>query len=222
MLSDQFRVVAWDAPGAGLSSDPPNSFTISDWSHCLAKFLNFIGIEQAHILGLSWGGMLALEFYRLYPVRVLRLILADMYPGWKGSLSESVCKQRLARCEQDSWLPAGALTKQWVPEMFTESASHDLREEMSTIISDFHPFGFRLMAKSLAETDRRDLLPKIHSPTLVLWGDQDTRTPLGIGEMLRETIPNAELAVIANAGHLSNMEQPDVFNAHVQRFCLSA
>src|ERR1041385_4056807 len=73
-LSDQFRVVAWDAPGAGLSSDPPDPFTISDWSHCLAKFLNLLDIERAHILGLSWGGLLAQEFYRLYPANILSLI----------------------------------------------------------------------------------------------------------------------------------------------------
>jgi pimeloyl-ACP methyl ester carboxylesterase len=53
-LSDQFRVVAWDAPGVGFSSNPPNSFTISDWSHCLAEFLNILGIDQAYILGISW------------------------------------------------------------------------------------------------------------------------------------------------------------------------
>jgi len=52
-LSDQFMVVAWDAPGAGASSDPPNPFTMADWAHCLAGFLDVMGIERAHILGMS-------------------------------------------------------------------------------------------------------------------------------------------------------------------------
>jgi pimeloyl-ACP methyl ester carboxylesterase len=167
------------------------------------------------------GGLLALEFSRLYPARVLKLILADMYPGWKGSLPEAVCQQRYMRCERDSWLLPEELANQWVPEMFTESALQDLQKEMAEIISDFHPLGFRLMAKSLADTDRRDFLPKIQSPTLILWGDQDRRTPLSIGEQLRWTIPNSELAILVNAGHLSNMEQPDGFNTQVRRFCLS-
>jgi pimeloyl-ACP methyl ester carboxylesterase len=222
MLADQFTVIAWDAPGAGLSSDPPDPFTISDWSHCLATFLNRIGIDQAHILGLSWGGLLAQEFYRLYPARILRLILADTNPGWKGSFPESVCQQRLARCERDSLLPPEELANQWVPEMFTESASQDLREELTAVISEFHPLGFRLMAKSLADTDMTDLLAQIQLPTLVIWGDDDRRCPVSIANTLRDAIPNAELALIANAGHISNMEQPDVFNAHVQHFCLSA
>ncbi len=113
-----------------------------------------------------------------------------------------LCEQRLARCEHNSWLPPEEFVKQWMPEMFSENASPGPLEEMSTIISDFHPLGFRLMAKSLYDTDNaRDLLPTIQSPTLVLWGDDDRRSSMGIGEMLRDNIPNAALAVIANAGH---------------------
>jgi len=221
-LSDQFTVVARDAPGAGSSSDPPDPFTITDWSRCLAHLLDLLRIEQAHVLGLSWGGVLAQEFYRLYPERVSRLILADTYAGWKGSLPRSLCEQRLERCEHESWLPPKEFVTRWVPEMFTDAASEDLLEEMSGIISDFHPLGFRLMAKSLADTDTADLLAKIESPTLLLWGDNDRRSPMNIAEQLRDAIPNAELGVIENAGHVSNMERPDVFNAHVRRFCLSA
>jgi pimeloyl-ACP methyl ester carboxylesterase len=92
---------------------------------------------------------------------------------------------------------------------------------MSAVVSEFHPLGFRLMAKSSADTDTTDLLPKIGVPTLLVWGDDDRRSPLNIAEQLRDAIPNAELAVIAQAGHLSNMEQPEEFNARVRRFCLS-
>src|ERR687883_499723 len=94
-LSDRFKVVAWDAPGAGSSSDPPDPFTITDWAHCLVGFLDVVGIERAQVLGLSWGGILAQEFYRLYPDRVLALILCGTYAGWKGSLPQSACKERL-------------------------------------------------------------------------------------------------------------------------------
>jgi pimeloyl-ACP methyl ester carboxylesterase len=97
-LSDGFRVLAWDAPGAGSSSDPPDPFTTADWARCLAGLLDLLGIESAHILGLSWGGILAQEFYRSYPDRVRTLILCDTYAGWKGSLPESACKKRLQRC----------------------------------------------------------------------------------------------------------------------------
>jgi pimeloyl-ACP methyl ester carboxylesterase len=220
-LSDRFRVVAWDAPGAGASSDPPDPFTITDWAQSLAQFLDIVGIEDAHVLGLSWGGVLAQEFYRLYPDRVQGLIFCDTYAGWKGSLPESACDMRLERCFLESSLPPEKFVSLWVPEFFTEGASPDLKEEMSEVVSDFHPLGFRLMAKSLADTDTTDLLPNVEVPTLVLWGDDDRRSPMNIAEQLRDAIPNAELAIIANAGHVSNMEQPEEFNAQVRSFCLS-
>jgi pimeloyl-ACP methyl ester carboxylesterase len=121
----------------------------------------------------------------------------------------------------ESSLPPEDFVARWVPEFFTQGAPHDLKEEMSAIVSDFHPLGFRLMAKSSAETDTTDLLPNIEVPTLLLWGDDDRRSPMNIAEHLRDAIPNAELVVVANAGHVSNMEQPEEFNAHVRRFCLS-
>ena len=221
-LSDEFTVVAWDAPGAGSSSDPPDPFTLTDWGHCLAEFLDVVGIERAHVLGLSWGGVLAQEFYRLYPARVLGLILADTYAGWKGSLPESVVEQRLARCVRESSWSAEEFVRRWVPaEFFTEAVSHDARAAMSEVVSAFHPLGFRLMAKSLADTDTTQLLPNIAVPTLLLWGDGDQRSPMNIAIRLRDAIPNAELAVLAHAGHVSNREQPEAFNAQVRRFCES-
>lgn len=89
------------------------------------------------------------------------------------------------------------------------------------MVSDFHALGFRLMARSSVDTDTTDLLPNIGVPTLVLWGDDDRRSPMNIAEQLRDAIPNAELALIASAGHVSNMEQPEEFNAQVRRFCQS-
>lgn len=218
-LSDQFRVVAWDAPGAGASSDPPERFTITDWAHCLAGFLDVLGIEPAYLVGLSWGGMLAQELYRLYPERALGLILCDTYAGWKGSLPADACETRLERCVSDSSLSGEELAPRWAPEMFSGNAPRELIDEMSAVFRDFHPRGFRLMAKSLADTDTRGLLPTIDVPTLLVWGNEDNRSPMEIAEQFRDAIPKAELAVIPGAGHVSNMEQPDEFNAHVRRFC---
>src|SRR5439155_16928327 len=105
-LSDRFTVVAWDAPGAGESSNPPDPFTITDWAVCLEAFLEALGIERAHVLGLSWGGLLAQELYRLDPTPVVAVILADSYSGWRGALGEGVSWQRLARCAREfSLLP---------------------------------------------------------------------------------------------------------------------
>ncbi|HEY6726680.1 MAG TPA: alpha/beta fold hydrolase, partial [Polyangiaceae bacterium] len=158
------------------------------------------------------------EFYRSYPERLRTLVLAGTYAGWKGSLSAQVCQERLASCLRDSTGPSSTLIAKLMPGMFSD-AGQDVRDELSAIISEFHPIGFRAMSLSSAETDTRDLLPNIAVPTLLLWGDDDRRSPLHIGEQFRDAIPHAELAIIPNAGHVSNMEQPEAFNAHLRRFC---
>jgi pimeloyl-ACP methyl ester carboxylesterase len=218
-LSDAFRVIAWDAPGAGSSGDPSGRFTTADYGRCLARFLDVLGVEHASVLGLSWGGILAQELYRRDPQRLRHLVLADTYAGWRGSLPAPVWQERLARCLRDAMGPPDALVAAFLPSLFTEAAPHALGEEMAAIVGAFHPIGFGLMASSCAEMDTRTLLPRIAVPTLVLWGADDRRSPLSVAEQLHAAIPGAELVVIPDAGHLSNMEQPDAFNAHVRRFC---
>ena len=93
---------------------------------------------------------------------------------------------------------------------------------MAAVVADFHPLGFRLMTKALADTDTSALLVSITAPTLLVWGDGDMRSPLEVAEQFREAIPNADLVVIPGAGHISNMEKPEEFNAAVSRFLSSA
>lgn len=217
-LSDGFTVIAWDAPGAGQSPDPPEPFEIGDWAECLAGFLDAIGIQRAHILGLSWGGLLAQEFYRLHTARVRSLVLADTYAGWKGSLPEPMAQERLAACLRDASLPPSEFVPRYLPGMFGESAGRDVQDQLARIMSDFHPIGFRLMAAALAHADTRDLLPVIRVPTLLIWGDADTRSPMPVAHQMRDAIPGARLAVIPGAGHVSNLEEPAQFNAMVRDF----
>jgi len=218
-MSDSFTVIAWDAPGAGASSDPPGHFTTTEYARCLAGLLDAIGIGRAHIVGRSWGGILAQEFYRRYQERVRSLVLADTYAGWRGSLPEALWRDRLATCLADSTGPPASLVSKFVLGALSDTAPPEVREQFAAIVREFHPVGFRLMSLSSAEVDTRDLLPTIRAPTLVLWGQDDRRSPLHIANQLHSAIPDAELAIIPRAGHVSNMEQPETFNLHVRRFC---
>jgi pimeloyl-ACP methyl ester carboxylesterase len=220
-LSDRFTVIAWDAPGAGQSPDPPEPFEIGDWADCLAGLLDVTGFARAHLVGLSWGGLLAQEFYRRHSARVRSLCLADTYAGWKGSLPEPIPEERLAACLRDASLRPAEFVPRYLPGMFSESPTQEVREELARIMSDFHSIGFRLMATALALADTRDLLPTIRVPTLLVWGDADARSPMTVAHQMRDAIPNARLAVIVGAGHVSNLEQPARFDAEVRNFCLS-
>ncbi len=219
-LSRDFDIIAWDAPGCGGSSDPGEEFSMAQFAGCLAGLLDAIGIATAHVLGLSWGGTMALEFYRQRPGAVLSLILADTYAGWTGSLGEEAAAQRLARCLRESEMPPEEWVPQWVPDAFSATAPRAALDELASIMSDFHPVGFRAMSRAVAP-DFRDALPQIGVPTLLIWGDDDKRSPLSAGEGMRDEIPGARLVVIPGAGHVSNMEQPELFNAAVREFCLA-
>jgi pimeloyl-ACP methyl ester carboxylesterase len=219
-LSDKFTVIAWDAPGTGQSCDPLETFGIGEWADCLAGILDAAGIQLAHIVGLSWGGILAQEFYRRHSARVLSLVLADTYAGWKGSLPEPIVEERLADCLRDASLPPNEFVPRYLPGMFSESATQEVREELASIMSDFHPTGFRLMAMTSAQVDTRDLLPNIRVPTLLIWGDADKRSSMSVAYQIRDAIPGARLAVISGAGHVSNLEKPAQFNTIIRDFCL--
>ena len=221
-LSDGSRVVAWDAAGVGASDDPPESFTITDWAEDLGRLLDALVIEEADVVGLSWGGLVAQAFYVRYPSRVRSLVLSDTYAGWKGSLPADAVEKRLARCLSESRLAPAELVERLVPmEFFTEAVSDEVTSAMADIVSDFHPRGFRLTARSLAENDTTSLLPTIRVPTLLLWGEADQRSPIDVAEQFRDAIPDAELRIVPAAGHVSNMEQPGLFTSHVRRFLSS-
>ena len=220
-LSDELTVIAWDAPGTGQSSDPPGAFGMADYAHCLSALLDALEVSQAHVLGLSWGGVLAQELYRHHPVRVTSLILADTYAGWRGSLPQAVCAERLQACLRESEMKPSQFVPGWLPGLLTEAAPPELAAELASMMSDFHPTGYRLMAHALASADERDLLPRIRVPTLLIWGEADRRSPLSVAEQFRAEIPGARMTVIPGAGHVSNVEQAERFNAEVRNFCRS-
>lgn len=127
------------------------------------------------------------------PTSALSCSGRHVYAGWKGSLPEPVCRERLASCLRDALAPSGALVAKMLPGIFSDGAPQDIQDEQATIMSEFHPVGFRLMSISSAETDTRDLLPRIQVPTLLLWGDRDRRSPVHVAEQLRAAIPAPSL-----------------------------
>jgi pimeloyl-ACP methyl ester carboxylesterase len=216
-LSRDFDVIAWDAPGCGESSDPPEQFSMETFTGCLHELMDDAGVSSAHLIGLSWGGTLAIEFYRKYPARVLSLVLADTYAGWTGSLGQEAAEQRLARCLRESELPPEQWVPQWAPDAFSSNAPGELVDEFAAIMSDFHPVGFRSMSRAVFP-DFSGSLQSIDVPALLVWGDEDKRSPLSAGEMMRDRIRGSRLVVIPRAGHVSSMEQPQRFNAEVRAF----
>lgn len=223
-LSDEYTVFAWDAPGCGHSSDVPESWRMPDFADALAAWLDAVHAEHPHLLGLSWGSSVALEFYRRHSDFPASLILASAYAGWAGSLPPQEVAARHASVLSAADLPREELLKGW-SGVFSSAASPELIAEMMDIAGDnsglAHPGGYRAMAHSMAEADLRVILPQIRVPTLLLYGELDERSPLHVAENLRDNIPNAELVLIPDAGHMANVEAPAAFNYQVRRFIRS-
>jgi pimeloyl-ACP methyl ester carboxylesterase len=217
-LADGFTVVAWDEPGAGGSSDPPEAFGLAQYADALAAFLSALGVGRAHVAGLSWGGVLAQELYERHPAAVATLILADTYAGWKGSLSKAECARRVVAILEQTSLPDEDFAPT-LPGLFGDRAPAGLVAELDSIMADARAVSVRSTSLALAGDDRRELLPQIQVPTLLIWGESDVRSPLHVADQLRENIPGARLVVIPGAGHVSNMEQPAAFNRAIREFC---
>jgi pimeloyl-ACP methyl ester carboxylesterase len=221
-LADELTVVAWDAPGCGASDDPPDSFTTADYSRCAVELLAALGFTSAHVLGLSWGSMLALDVATRHPAAVDSLVLASAYAGWAGSLPPDEVQRRVAQVLREVEQPAASFIPDWMPGLLTERAPRGAADEVAAIMADFHPVGMRHAALTMGAADLRPVLPTIAVPTLLLYGELDARSPVAVGRALHEQIPGSELVVLPGAPHLAMVEQPEAFDAAVRAFVRSA
>jgi pimeloyl-ACP methyl ester carboxylesterase len=221
-LADAFDVVAWDAPGCGGSDDPPEGFRLPDFADCAAGLTRALGLVRPHVLGISFGAGLALELYRRHPALPRSLLLASAYAGWAGSLPPGEVEERLAGALAQAERPPAEWAREWLPSLVTADAPREAVEEIVRIMRDVRPAGLRAMARSFAEADLRDVLPRVAVPALLLHGELDRRAPLAIAHELHATIPGATLVVMSGVGHQCNLEAPDRFTREVRAFLRAA
>lgn len=212
-LSDQFTVLAWDAPGYGQSSDPETEPpSMQEYARSLKRLLDDQRMDSVILLGHSMGGLIAQEFYRVYPQCLTTLILSDTTRG--GANAEKL-RERL---DMIRTMTPAQLAEQRAPKLLSTHAPPPVVRKAVSIMSEIRPTGYRFAALAMAQADYRGLLPTVKVPTLLIWGAEDEITPLVEGEIMRAAIPGSRLEVIPKAGHLCYLEQPDCFNAIVRDF----
>jgi pimeloyl-ACP methyl ester carboxylesterase len=216
-LSNEFTVVAWDAPGAGRSTDPPERFGLDGYADCLAGFLEKLGLDSARVAGLSFGAILAFALQRRHSAISSALILASAYAGWAGSLPPEVAEQRLRQALALADGAPDGFVAALLPTMFSKPMPRETVDDFRASMQAFHPRGFRAMARASAE-DVRDVLPHVNVPTLLVYGERDVRAPLTVAEALHGAISGSRLVVLPDAGHVCNVEAPDEFNIAVRDF----
>jgi pimeloyl-ACP methyl ester carboxylesterase len=217
-LSDEFTLVAWDAPGCGSSTDPPESFRLAHYADALAGFVDGLGLRRPCLVGHSFGGALLLELHRRHPETAAALIIVGGYAGWAGSLPPVDVERRLRFALDAADRLAGGFDPRSMRGLFSDALSAEAADELAEIMSASRPVATRTMALGLAEADLRGVLALVDVPTLLVYGDADERSGLDVAEQLHRGIPGSTLEVMPGAGHECSLEFPDEFNALVRSF----
>jgi pimeloyl-ACP methyl ester carboxylesterase len=216
-LAEDFTVIAWDAPGAGGSTDPPEEFGMDAYADCLAAFLRALHIERAQLIGLSFGGALVLATFHRHRAVASSLTLVSGYAGWLGSLGTVEADRRLSRSLESSHLTPDEFLSAMAPSMFSPSADGERVAAFLESVRGFRPNGFRAMARASYE-DQSHVLAEVDVPTLLLYADHDVRAPVSVGEAMHVAIPTSELVVLTGPGHASTVEAPDDVTRELHRF----
>ncbi len=216
-LSDATRVVALDLPGFGESS--PTAFSIEGVADVVAEFLAAREIPKAVVCGLSMGGYIALALARRHPTALAGLILADTRAGVDDRVAKANRTKSIALVEEKG---GAALFETMLPKVLSEQTHANKPEVVERVKAIAAKQSAASVGAALAALrDRPDAnagLKAIAVPTLVLVGEYDAVTPPLAAANLSAQIRRSTLLHIPGAGHLSNVENPDAFNAAVCGF----
>lgn len=205
-FSKKYRVIIFDNRGTGRSDKPETAYTMKGMAADAKGLLDAIGIDRAHVLGVSMGGMIAQEFALTYPDRVMSLMLGCTQCG--GPKIAPPTPEALAFLfnPDAAKLSEEERARQTAPWLWTKEfiEKHPEAVEMNVEITLKYPtppHGFTGQAQAIAGHDTYERLPQIKAPTLVIAGDADRLINPDNSKILTARIPGAELVMVKNAGH---------------------
>jgi 3-oxoadipate enol-lactonase len=214
-LSAHWRVIVFDNRGIARSGDPGGPFSINDMAEDTVALMEGLGIAQAHVLGLSMGGMIAQELAIAHPRRVRALLLVVTHCGGRHAVSPAKevtgTIQRVA-AENSDEARLAALPVFFAPRTLSEQPR--VIQEYAEV-SMKYPASPEILArqmKAISQHDVYDRLPQIASPTLVMTGADDVLIPPENSNILADRIPGAQLHVIPDCGHQVLIEAPRACN----------
>lgn len=218
-LSDVARVIAPDLRGFGHTENVPHTVTMDDHAKDIKALLDRLGIERAVIGGLSMGGYVALAFAALFPRSLHGLLLCNTRAV---ADNEQARKARYVTAGRALSEGLNGIADEMAPKMIAERSAQlypELTGRIHAMIARQPAQGTAASARGMAQRpDRIPMLPSIHAPTLIITGSADTLIPPSESEAMAARIPDSELVVIPDVGHLSNLEDAEAFNGAVRRF----
>ena len=217
LLAEDFLVAAFDNRGFGGSDVPPGPYSTGELAEDAAAVLTAAGLERAHVVGASLGGMVAQELALARPERVDRLVLACTTPG--GSESHPMPARTVALMSEALTLPPEVALRRFVENALGER-SNDLVGPIVEYRTANPPdlAGWQAQAAAGAGFDALDRLGEISAATLVLHGTEDAVVDPRNGELLAQRIPGAHFELLSSCGHLLFWEEPERFARLVREF----
>lgn len=220
-FAESFRTIIFDPPGVGRSAASPAPFTTRSLAATLAKLLDALGVERAHVLGASLGGFVAQEFALAYPNKTKSLVLCCTSAG--GTRHVPAHASVLEAYASNFKLPADERVRQNLLLSFAPRYVSAHAEEVEAVLSmrlvNFVPDEVYLSQVRAGQTHDADArVPDINAPTLVITGDADRIVPPENSTNLAAAIPRAKLEVIPGGSHMFFIEEASAFNAAVVEF----
>lgn len=214
-FTDRHRVIRYDKRGHGLSDCPPGPYTIRDHATDLAGLLDQLGARRAILVGISVGGMIALDFAATWPERVQALVLCDT--GVKIGTAV-MWNERIATLRQHGMAALSeAILSRWFSPAFA-TANPAAYRGYANMLTRMPVAGYTATCEAIRDADLTAAASAITAPTLALCGAEDLATPPDLVRDLCTHIPHAVYREIPHAAHLPCIEQPDVMAAHVTQF----
>ena len=224
-FADEYRVVAWDAPGYGESTSPSQQTPAAvDYAGALAALLDRLSIERCHLAGNSLGALIAAAFQRLQPDRLLSLTLSDAATGY-GALSTAERDEKLAQRLGDLHdLGLAGMAALRTPKLLADDAAPAVVERVQSIMATMRPEGYEKAARMLTNANILEELTaaKRHVRTLVVTGAEDRITTPKSTRRIADAISGARYELIEGAGHLPYLERPESFNRMLRQFLADA
>jgi 3-oxoadipate enol-lactonase len=216
----RFRVLAYDTRGHGQSAAPKGPYTLEMLAEDLHALLRHLKVAKAHFVGLSMGGMIGQTFALQYPGIFQSLTLADTTSRYPAE-AQAMWQDRVRIAESKGMEPLVQPTlERWFTEGFRKSAPEAV-ERVGGLIRTTPVPGYVGCCAAIPRIDVTARLKEIKCPALVICGAEDPATPPAMAREIQQNLPGAKLALIPQAAHLANIEQPEAFNRALGDFLSS-
>jgi 3-oxoadipate enol-lactonase len=217
-LEAHFRVVRYDTRGHGASPTPRGPYRIDDLADDLVALLDRLGIEHAHLVGLSLGGMTAMRVAARNPDRIDRLVL--LCTGTALPPASTWLERAETVRARGCGAVAGAVVERWFTGAY-RVAHPDVRAGCEAMVAATPAEGYAGCCEAIAALDLREDLASIVAPTLAIAGSHDPATPEPKLREIADGVKDGRLLVVSDAAHLANAQQPGVVNpaliAHLEQ-----